>query len=396
MILLNRNFALLWAGQLVSQLGDKLYNIALLWWVLEKTGSPFFTSSFLLLATLPELLLGPLAGVFVDRWNRQIILIACDWLRAGIVAVLAVLLQAGDLQIWHVFVAAFCISACSALANPAIQALIPAVVAPQRLQDANARSQMIAGATRIIGPLAGAASVATIGNLPALYLNAVSYLLCGMAECLLRLSADQRPAGSAWWRSLREGLRHVAGNRQVTEVLRIVALVHVFFGTLIAVLPFVARRLGGHGIGNLGVLEASLGFGIVAGSLWLARRDGRASFAWPMLGMAGWTALLAMLQFWPSVSLLACALCCAGIGLGVAQLSILWQTTIQREVPDTMRGRVFSVLSSIGNVSVPLAIGAAGLLLRLAPVQLLLALCAAGLAVGGVRCRPSGAVIEAE
>ncbi|MBV8048778.1 MAG: MFS transporter [Paludibacterium sp.] len=383
MLLINRNFTLLWGGQLVSQLGDKLYGIALLWWLLEKTGSPLTTSAFMVLATLPEMLLGPLAGVCVDRWNRQVIVVASDAARGVIVALLAWLLSARGLQVWQVYVAAFGISACSALANPAIQALIPSLVEPQALQGANARSQMISGVTRIVGPLAGAACVAAVGYLPVLLFNAASYLLCALAECGLRCRPAAAPCRAPWWQSLREGGRHMAGDVRVKTVVQIVALVHVFFGALIVILPFVARRLAGHGIGNLGVLESALGAGIVVGAMWLARRAVAARFAPPVFGMAACVLSLGLLQMLPLTSLTACAFCCAGIGLAVAFLSVHWQTAIQRDVPEALRGRVFSVLSSTGNVSVPLAMGATGLLLRVASPASLLVWAALGLSAGG-------------
>jgi MFS transporter, DHA3 family, macrolide efflux protein len=156
MFLINRDFRLLCFGQLVSQLGDKAYNIVLLWWLLEKTVSPLFVSSFLVASVLPELLFGPVAGVYIDRWDKKKILVAADFVRGIVVLTLAALYQSDILAIWHIYIAALFISLCSALFNPTTMVVIPAVVEKSELQRANALSQMVAGAVAIIGPLLGA------------------------------------------------------------------------------------------------------------------------------------------------------------------------------------------------------------------------------------------------
>ena len=388
MFLINRNFALLWGGQLVSQLGDKIYSIALLWWLLEKTASPLFTSSFLILAMLPEMLLAPLAGVYVDRWNKKHILVATDLARGAIVLALAALYHLQALQIWQVCLAALAISLCSALANPAILALIPSLVEREALQGANARSQLVGGVTRILGPLLGASSVAVAGYLPVLLFNAASYLLSGGAECLLRLGPTPPRTASPVWHSLKQGLRHMASDARIRAIVAIVALVHVFFGALIVILPFLARSLTGRGIANLGVLEAMLGLGIVAGAAALSGRVPAAirlaRFLPPILGMALAVFALGWLSQSHTTLLLPCALCCAAIGACVALLGTYWQTAIQDRVAEDMRGRVFSVLSSAGNVSLPISMGLTGLLLKVLPLATLLLAAGGALALAGL------------
>ena len=81
LFLINRNFGLLWFGQLVSQLGDKAYNIVLMWWLIEKTASPLFVSSFLVISVIPELIFSLVAGGCIDRWNKKRILIVADFAR---------------------------------------------------------------------------------------------------------------------------------------------------------------------------------------------------------------------------------------------------------------------------------------------------------------------------
>ena len=187
--LINRNFSLLWFGQLISQLGDKAYAIALTWWLLERTGSSLYVSSFLVTAMLPEFIFGPIAGVYVDRWNRKRILITSDILRGLIVTTITALHLMGQLQIWHVYLAAMGISLCSALFNPTTMAVIPTIVDKGLLPRANALSQMVAGTVSIVGPLAGATSVALIGYTGVFFFNAFSFFVSAGAAALLTLTA---------------------------------------------------------------------------------------------------------------------------------------------------------------------------------------------------------------
>jgi len=152
-IWLNRDFSLLWTGQLISQIGDKFYAIALAWWILTKTGSPAIMGLYLVASALPGLVLGPLAGGCTDRWNRKTVLIAMDLLRAAIILGVTILATAGNLQIWHLFTAAVIVSLASAFFSPAASAALPQIVSGDEIPKANAMNQLISGSTTVIGPL---------------------------------------------------------------------------------------------------------------------------------------------------------------------------------------------------------------------------------------------------
>jgi MFS family permease len=101
-ILINRNFALLWSGKIISQIGDKFYALALAWWILQHTGSPGIMGFFLLVSVLPGLLLGLFAGAVVDRLNRRNVLIITDLLRGFLVLTVVLLSFLQALTVWQV------------------------------------------------------------------------------------------------------------------------------------------------------------------------------------------------------------------------------------------------------------------------------------------------------
>ena len=153
--MINKNFAFLWLGKIVSQLGDKFYAIALAWWILQKTNSPSIMGFFLLISVLPGILLGFLTGALTDRWQRKTMLVVTDIIRGCLVLDIAYLSMANTLEIWHVFLIGFCLSLATAFFEPAVQAIIPEIVEKENLTKANGMSQMVGGICTVAGPLLG-------------------------------------------------------------------------------------------------------------------------------------------------------------------------------------------------------------------------------------------------
>ena len=388
MFLINRNFRLLWYGQLVSQLGDKAYNITLMWWLFEKTKSSFHISSFLVASMLPELVFGPVAGVYIDRWNKKRILVISDFIRGIVVLTIAALYQFNLLEIWHIYTAALSISLCSALFNPTTMAIIPLIVKDDKLQQANVLSQMAAGAVSIIGPLLGASSVALIGYVGVLTFNGFSYILSGVAESFLRINTIQIHTKESIFASLMQGLRYIQSDVRASVVVIVIAVVHVFVGSIVVIMPFIANILGENGINNLGVLESAIGVGMMVGAIYISKyvrknfNEVYLLYAISCMGLGIVT--LGTLQLIHVQSLVVYAIVCTMIGVCVAIASVLWRTIAQLCVPLEMTGRVFSVFSTTGDISLPISIGAFGMLLNYMNSALLLFLAGVCLLLIGI------------
>lgn len=108
--MINKNFTCFWFGKIVSQFGDKFYSIAIAWWILQKTNSPMIMGFFLFTAAFPSIILGFFAGALADRWKQKNMLIVTDAIRGGLVLIIAFLAMDNALEVWHVFVIAFCLS----------------------------------------------------------------------------------------------------------------------------------------------------------------------------------------------------------------------------------------------------------------------------------------------
>jgi MFS family permease len=259
--------------------------------------------------------------------------------------------------------------------------VIPRIVPDPQLVQANSNMQFISGATSVAGPLLGALLLGSIGYAGAFLVNAASFFISGSLIGCMRGSLDPEAGPVQPGREgVRGGFRFISGNPRLLVILIVIFGVHLFFGSLAVVFPFLANRLAGKGIFNLGFLEAALGFGILAGSaaLGLTRREPRENALFQALGMLGIAILsLGAYQAFGIATPRPYAGSIIVIGACVATASVFWTTLMQRAIPDRIAGRIFAMASAIGNIALPLAYGLFGLLLSVVSITSILVGCGA-------------------
>ena len=181
-----RNFALLWVGGLVSGLGDWFLFIALPFFVYQLTGSALATGGMFIAETLPSILFGSLAGVFVDRWDRRRTMVVSDLSRAVVLP--ALLLVRSPESVWIVFVASFVQSSIGQFFGPARSALIPRLVSDDELVAANSLSSISGELTRLIGPVLGGAMLGLFGLASVVLADSTSFLFSAVMVGLIALA----------------------------------------------------------------------------------------------------------------------------------------------------------------------------------------------------------------
>jgi len=370
---LGRNFLLLWLGKMISQLGDKFYAIALAWWILQKTGSPSVMGLFLLTSTLPGILLGFFTGALTDRWSRKTILVVTDIIRGSLVLILSCLSMANALEVWQVFAAGLLLSAATSFFDPAVQAIVPEIVAKERLQKANGMNQMVGGICTVAGPMLGAFAVAAFGLTWVFLFNSISYFLSALFAAFMQTNARERESSKkeTLFNEVLEGFRFVKSRRRITFVLKMIALAHLFMGSLTVMLPFLASSLSPDGVKILGFLEMMMGAGLVAGAVFMGLRKKAANVKLLLLFLVSagaCFAVISVLQLLKVSWLPAYLLVMTAIGACVAGASVFWQSLLQADTPESMTGRVFSVSSLIGNTSLPFAYALFGALVNFSSI----------------------------
>ncbi|HEX2375703.1 MAG TPA: MFS transporter, partial [Actinomycetota bacterium] len=248
-LLRRRDFGLLWAGGLISETGDWFLLVGLPVWVLQVTGSSLVTATVFLVGLLPGLVVGPLAGVLVDRWDRRRTLVAVSLAQAAFL--LPLLAVDGRDRLWIVYLVMAVEAALAQLNDPARNALVPSLVARADLVGANALIGLNGNLARLVGsPLGGI--LVEVAGLPGLVVgDAASFLLGAALIALVRpdvggsraRQADRAPKVVREW---VDGLRVTLGDRGLRWGLVVNGLAGVAQGifTVLFVL-FVTRVLGG-------------------------------------------------------------------------------------------------------------------------------------------------------
>lgn len=379
--MINKNFAFLWLGKIISQLGDKFYAIALAWWILQKTNSPSIMGFFLLVSVLPELLFGFFAGALTDRWERKTMLVITDIIRGCLVLTISYLAMVDVLEIWHVFLIGFCLSLTTAFFNPAMLAIIPEIVEKENLTKANGMSQMVGGISTVAGPLLGAIAVNMLGLTWVFLANSISYFIAAFLACFIKINMSFRNSDEKTniWKEMCEGIRFVKNQKNITLVLIVIALAHFFIGSLTVSLPFLAKGLEGKGVNKLGYLEMMLGVGLFAGSVFMSIKKKSSENVRTLISFMMVVGLcfivISISQYTRIQTVYIYMLVMMIIGACIALASVFWQSLLQNYTPGYMTGRVFSISTLIANTSLPIAYGIFGILLKLSSIFSLMAAC---------------------
>jgi MFS family permease len=336
-VLRRRDFRLLFLGQGVSVLGDRMVAVALAFAVIHLGGSESEVGLVLAVGWAPLVLTILAGGVVADRTSRRAVMVAADLVRIVSQGTMAVLIITGVAEIWMLAALAGVTGAATGLFNPASTGLLPEVVADDELQPANAlRSAAISG-SEILGPALAGVLVATVGAGWAIGVDAATFAISAICLALLRPPARERRERASFFAELREGWVAFRSRRWVWTVVACTAVVNMAWGAWSALGPTIAENdLGGPAV--WGTVLAVVGVGALAGSLVATRvRPLRplVLFAWSG-GVFGLP--LAFLAAAAPAPLLALSAFISGVALMLG--GSVWFSTLQRHVPDEWLSRV--------------------------------------------------------
>jgi MFS family permease len=328
----------LFVARTVSQWGDAFNVVALALLVYELTGSGLGVSGVVIAEILPVLVLAPVAGALIDRLPRVRVMVVADLVRA----LLALALPFVDTSVVAVYAVALGLSAGAVFFNPAAQSVLPAIVRERELVAANSGLWTVAVLSQVVlAPLAGVV-VATYGFTWAFWVNAASYLLSAAVLRGLDVAGAPAATGARRWREdVREGLRTLGGDRLLRALATGQFLAALSAGATSALLVVLAREHLGVGAARYGLLLGAIGIGAVAGPLLLNRltddpRRPRYVFG-PFVLRAVVDAVVA------TVTGLGAALAAlVAYGLGTSTGAVTFNSLLQAETPERLRGRVFA------------------------------------------------------
>jgi MFS transporter, DHA3 family, macrolide efflux protein len=359
-----RPFFLLWLSQLISQSGDFIFDVALIWLVLTTTGSVFAVGVVVTAALVPVVVLGPFLGVYIDRWPRRTLLIGTNVAEGALVAVLSGLILAHAASLAAIVAVVLALGAGGQIVRLTTSAMVPQTVGVDDLGPANGLLSISGSSTQVVGLSIGGIVVALFGvELPITY-DALTFFAAAVIVGLMA-AAVGRPeppaAGStrSFWSEFSEGFRYFAGQRYLLELLAVGIVVNFCANAAFALwAPYADLVLHG-GAATYGFLGAAIALGaivgaVVVGKIRLRRRLGPVLFA----GTATVGAMIVALGLTRSIPLALGESFGVGILLSVVNVPLL--AAVQAKVPPRLMGRVMAVLMSLILVAAPLGAFFAG------------------------------------
>jgi MFS family permease len=337
------NYRLWFAGQSVSLIGTWMQMVAQQWVVYEMTGSKFLLGAVAFANSAPTFLLMLPAGVLADRFPRRSILL-CTQTAAMILAfLLAALLAAGRLEVWHVFVMAALLGVVNSVDAPARQSFTIEMIDDRRdLLNAIALNSTMFNLARVIGPAVAGIVLAAWGAGWCFGINGATFLAVLAGLLAMRVPPFTPGRAEAPFRQVREGLAYTVRHPVILPVILITGISALLPFSYSALLPAFAVEVLGQGETALGLLTAAVGIGAVLGSLFMASIAEAQGRTGPMfLGTILFPLALLGFAFSASYALSLALLVVAGFGLVVQNTSI--NSMVQIFVRDELRGRVMSI-----------------------------------------------------
>ena len=321
------------------------------WLVLQLTNSPGLLGLVGAVAGLPTLFLAVVAGVLADRMDRRRLLASGYWLAAALAAGLGLLTTLGIVAYWQILLIAFLGGIVVTVQMPAGQAIVSSIVDRTVLGSAIALNSAQYNVARIIGPSIAGLAIAAGGLALGFWVNGIALLAVGLLITRLPIPTSRAAnrGEAALWGDLRDGVRHVAGDRVLTALVLLAAVPALLVLSYLTFLPVYARDILRIGAPGLGLLTGSIGAGALGGALLVATR--RPAGGSGRLVLAGLAAIAVSLfvfavSTWLPITMAALAV------LGASQVAYYstTNTLLQVRVPPRLRGRVHSlyVLTSIG------------------------------------------------
>jgi DHA3 family macrolide efflux protein-like MFS transporter len=359
-------FFILWSGQAVSLLGSQLVQFALIWWLTQETGSATILALASMVGLLPQVILGPIIGALVDRWNRRKILLVADSAVALASLVLAILFFSGTAQIWHVFVLMFVRSIGGGFHGPAMIASTSLMVPKQHLTRIQGLNQTLNGGLNILAAPLGAILLEYLPMEGILGIDVItaSFAIAPLFFVLIPQPESSRGDGespSTLIEDMKLGFSYMLGWPGLMAISIMAVLINMLLTPAFSLLPIlITEHFGGDAL-YLGGMQSAMGVGVVLGGMVLGawggfkRRILTSITGLLMLGLA----VLAIGVMPASLFAVATgAIFMVGFTLPIVNGPIM--AVMQVTVAPEMQGRVFTLLQSMAGAMSPVGLAIAG------------------------------------
>ena len=387
-----RNYRLLFAGNLVSQIGSALYNFGISWFILSFTGSTLQAGIYLGFAGIFQILLVPFLSVYADRWHKGKILVITDVIRGVVILAAGAILwqyQSPEIVLPTLYITAFVIAVNHALFTPAVSAIIPEIVPDTLLQQAYSVNSFINSIQQLVGVLLAGVLYSLLGIVGIFVVNGVSFILSAISELWIRLDHTSHTSDKSvaqYFRDLSGGIRYVTDKDGLVGMFMLIILLNFAVAPIFSnIHPYVFNLVLNKPPIHLSLVSVAFSIGAILGGLLVGTIGLKASIKRSMrMGLISFYALLMVhhalivlvvldrIEY--AVFLMSILAIAFVIAVANMWINIPFNTGLTRAVDAAYRGRVMGLISTLAQGLIPVAIFMTGLLLELLtlPVVLLI------------------------
>ena len=354
-----KSYLFFWGGQLFSILGSSVIRFVIVWWIAEETLNPITVSIAFFLGALPMVIIPPIVGVFIDRWNRKIVIALADSLQAFITFIMILLFLTGIANVWLIMTMNIFRGICQAIHFPTVNAIIPIMIPKKHLSRMNAINYLFTGVIQIIGPVVGATLLALFEIEQILWVDVFTFFIAIIPLLLIKIpsilpKSDQTEKFS-YFKEFKDGINILKSVRSFLILIIFISVINLLN------MPFTTQMslfvLIDHSGGELdfALVSVFLQIGIVIGAIIASTKK-----HWKhkeliilysvFIGVGGY-----------SITSLAPKGYFLLMGIGslihasmIPIANTMFLTILQTKVPPETQGRVFSIVASIAAAITPL------------------------------------------
>lgn len=378
----NRNFRMLWLGEIISLIGDQFYMIALPWLVLKMTGDALAVGTVLAVAGIPRALFMLVGGALTDRFSARFLMLASNVFRLVLVSGLAVLVFSGAVQLWMLYILALAFGLADAFFYPAQNAIVPRLVSKDKLQTANAIVQGSAQISLFLGPVlagwiiarlgAGGDNFGDAGLGVAFGIDALTFLVSAITLWFIRVQSDDKESVAekdeeSVFVAIRQSLAYVWQNQTLRMFFIVTMAISTLMNGVMGVgLPVMADARFAEGAMAFGMMMSGYGAGsligtVMAGVLPAPPKGHLGTLILSVTSLLGFGLMVLSIAPVTAVATLITFI----MGLSNGYIVILFVTWLQVHTPDEMIGRMMSLLMFASIGLAPVAQALVGVLIGL-------------------------------
>ncbi|MFX1329375.1 MAG: MFS transporter [Promethearchaeota archaeon] len=371
-----KSYLLFWIGQLFSLLGSSIIQFVIVWWIAEVTESPIYVSIAFFLGSLPMVIIPPIVGVFIDRWNRKVTIAVTDSVQAFITFLIILIFINDIANIWLVITMNFFRGICQAIHFPTVNAIIPIMIPKKRLSRMNAINYLFTGIIRVIGPIVAATLLAFFIIEQILWVDIFTFFIAIIPLLLITVPSinanSKKTEKYSYFKDFKSGISILKSVKTLLILIVFISVINLLnmpFTTLMSL--FVLINHSGTAA-DFALISAFLQIGIVIGAIIASTRK-----HWKhkeliilysvFIGIGGY--LITTIA--PKGYFLLMGIGTLIHGVLIPIVNTMFLTILQTRVPPKSQGRVFSIVVSIAAAVTPLGMIFSGPLAEVLGIRIL-------------------------